>query len=401
MAIDAIIFDLDGTLVDTNRAHLDSWLYGLRENGYEFGEDRVVLEIGKGSDLLLPALVGATVANRIADDVGESVKEVFNRIAQKVQFPIFTDAEKLLRELRARGIKLALATSAASDDLDVIMKSAGVDLRKYFDHVVTKTEVESSKPEPDVVRAAAKGLGVSPAQCAMVGDTPYDVASAKKAGVVTLGVLSGGLSGASDERERLAGAGARAVFKDVSDIYSNLDKALEYASPSNIHFTESVQRKLMQQALAVAEEGLKNGEAPIGCILVDGNGETVARAYNEMLATENKTAHAEIMVFSKAAGKTSLDARDLTLVSTLEPCVMCLGASMESAVDTILFALPAPLDSGTARVTPPQSPENQMPRVVGGICAQESRRLFERWLDMKPPEPGASYARSLLSTNEA
>ncbi len=399
MALDAIIFDLDGTLVDTNNTHLDSWLHGLRENGFDFGKDRIAPEIGKGGDLLLPALVGESVSRRIGDAVRASVKKAFEKRAHETTFRIFDDAEKLLSELRARGFKLALATSAGSDDLDVIMSSARVDLRQYFDHVVTKTEVDSSKPEPDVILAAAGGLGVSPAQCAMIGDTPYDALAARKAGVVTLGVLSGGILDAGLARKKLIRAGARAVFANVQELYNNLGHALDRASPSRLHLSEEVQRKLMQQALGVAEDGMTNGEAPIGCVLVDGEGEIIARAYNEMKSTENKTAHAEIMAFSKAAGKTSLDANDLTLVCTLEPCVMCLGASMESAVDTVLFGLEAPADGGTSRVIPPESPESQMPRVLGGICADESRKLFERWLETDPDEPGASYAKSLLSRN--
>ena len=400
MALDAIIFDLDGTLVDTNSAHLDSWLYGLRENGFDFGRDRVEPEIGKGGDLLLPALVGESTTKRIGDDVRESVKRAFEKRANESTFRIFEDAEHLLEELRARGLKLALATSAGSDDLDVIMESARVDLRKYFDHVVTKTEVESSKPEPDVLLAAARGLGVSPAQCAMIGDTCYDAIAARKSGLVTLGVLSGGIVDAEIARTRLLRAGARAVFANVHELYKHLDDALHRASPSQLHLSEETQERLMLQALDVAEDGMKNGEAPIGCILVDGKGDIISRAYNEMQSTGNKTAHAGIMAFAKAAGKTPLGANDLTLVCTLEPCVMCLGASMESAVDTVLYALQAPTDGGTSRVTPPESPESQMPRLLGGVFAGESRKLFKRWLETNPEEPGASYARSLLEKDE-
>jgi hypothetical protein len=85
------------------------------------------------------------------------------------------------------------------------------------------------------------------------------------------------------------------------------------------------------------------------------------------------------------------------MVSTLEPCVMCTGAAMESAVDTIVYALAAPADNGTARVRPPESPESQMPRIVGGVLAAESRTLFERWLDMHRGEPQAAFVEQLLA----
>jgi tRNA(Arg) A34 adenosine deaminase TadA len=120
-----------------------------------------------------------------------------------------------------------------------------------------------------------------------------------------------------------------------------------------------------------------------------------------MNRTQNKTAHAEIVTFARVAGKVPLDARDLILASTLEPCVMCTGAAMEAAVDTIVYALRAPADSGTGRVRPPESPEAQMPRIVGEVLAAESRRLFERWLEANRGEPQAAYVEQLLGLVKA
>ncbi len=154
---------------------------------------------------------------------------------------------------------------------------------------------------------------------------------------------------------------------------------------------------LMREALAAAREGMGAGEAPIGCVLARGDGSIVARAFNEMNRTQSKIAHAEIVAFQRAAGKVPLDARDLILVSTLEPCVMCTGAAMEAAVETIVFGLRAPADSGTGRVTPPQSPESQMPRIIADVLADESRRLFEQWLAMNATSPQAAYVKQLLS----
>lgn len=104
----------------------------------------------------------------------------------------------------------------------------------------------------------------------------------------------------------------------------------------------------MREALTVAEAGMDAGEAPIGAVIARGDGSVVAAGYNRLNKTRNKTAHAEMVAFADAAGKVPLDARDLLLVSTLEPCVMCTGAAMEAAVDTIVYALKAPADSGTA-----------------------------------------------------
>ncbi len=155
----------------------------------------------------------------------------------------------------------------------------------------------------------------------------------------------------------------------------------------------------MREALAAAREGMAAGEAPIGCVLARGDGTIVVRAFNEMNRTQCKIAHAEIVAFHRAAGRVPIDARDLILVSTLEPCVMCTGAAMEAAVDTIVYGLRAPADSGTGRVTPPQSPESTMPRIVGDVLATESRKLFEQWLEQNADTPQAAYVKQLLALN--
>jgi tRNA(Arg) A34 adenosine deaminase TadA len=102
------------------------------------------------------------------------------------------------------------------------------------------------------------------------------------------------------------------------------------------------------------------------------------------------------VTLAKAAGKFDPGARDLILVSTLEPCVMCLGASWEAAVDTVIYGRRAPADGGTARVKPPLSPESQMPRIVGDVLAAESRALFEQWYAEHEGEPQAAYVGQLL-----
>ena len=398
MSLDALIFDLDGTLLDTNATHVDAWVHGLGEHGYRFSRERVGPEIGKGGDILLPTLLGESAAERDGEAVRKSVSSEFRRLAKERRFRIFDRAEELLRVLRSRGLRLALATSAAQDDLEMMMESAGTDLRERFDAVVTKSDVESSKPEPDVVLAAARKLALSPAQCAMVGDTPYDATAARRAGVVTLGVCTSGLADPDTLRQRLMSAGARRVWRDTAHLLDDLDEALRVASPSRVRLTCAQQESLMREALAVARDGMDHGEAPIGSVIVDGGGAIIARAYNEMQGSGNRTAHAEIVAFARAAGKTSIEADDLLLVSTLEPCVMCTGAAMIGGVDTILFGLRAPADNGSSRVTPPESPESRMPRIVGDILADESRALFEEWLRRGPGEPGERYGRQLLAS---
>jgi tRNA(adenine34) deaminase len=225
----------------------------------------------------------------------------------------------------------------------------------------------------------------------MVGDTLYDMEAAKHAGVIGLGVLTGYQSA-----QTLKEAGARAVWRDVGEMLSKLDEVLRIASPAPIRLTVQVLEGLMREALAVAREGLASGEAPIGCVLADGNGRVVARGFNRLNETKDRSAHAEMVTFREAAGRVPEDAKDLILVSTLEPCVMCTGASMEAAVDTIVYGLRAPADSGTGRVEPPQSPESQMPRIVGDVLAGESRKLFEEFMKVATNPKQRAFVGQLL-----
>jgi len=166
---------------------------------------------------------------------------------------------------------------------------------------------------------------------------------------------------------------------------------------------------LMREALAEAETGMAEGEAPIGCVIARGSGDTlrvIARGHNRVNGLGRKTAHAEIVTFENAGrvgGKPPalpLDADDVILVSTLEPCVMCLGAAMEAGVKLVLFGLEAPADNGTQRVKPPESPESTSPEIVGGILPAESRALFEKWLVGKEGTEQAKFVEQLLSLTD-
>jgi tRNA(adenine34) deaminase len=228
--------------------------------------------------------------------------------------------------------------------------------------------------------AADRPAHLSPAQCALITDAIDAVEAARATGLVCIAIAS--------DAEQCRAAGARAVYCNVAELMANLDEALQLASPGAAHLTTAMMESLMRRALAVARDGMDAGEAPIGCVLAHGDGRIIAAAHNEQNRTQNKTAHAEIVTFARAAGQTPLHARDLIMVCTLEPCVMCTGAAMEAAVDTILYALPAPADSGTRRVACPTSPESQMPRVIGRILERESRALFEEFLkrDLRPEQ---------------
>lgn len=392
MALDAVIFDVDGTLVDSNRAHVEAWVRAFARHGYKVFADRVEEEIGKGGDKLVPDVLGEEAERRDGEALRTAQKEEFLRIARARKLAAFPGVHELVAELRRRGLRVAVATSSGAEHLKGLAESSGLDIAHLGDELVTADDIEETKPAPDLVQAAVRKLGLSPAQCAMVGDTPYDAEAAKFAGVVCLGLLSGG-----NDLAKLKRAGAREVWRDVADLHANLDAALERASPGPTHHDAALLERLMREALAAAREGLAAGEVPIGAVLAAGDGRVLARSHNEMRKTGSRTAHAEIVAFGRAP-RTPHQARDLILVSTVEPCVMCTGAAMEAAVDLVVYAHPAPADAGTGRVLPPESPDNQMPRIVGGVLREESRALLEEWLRANGNADQRPYVEQVLAT---
>jgi HAD superfamily hydrolase (TIGR01509 family) len=395
MALAGVILDLDGTLVDTNALHVEAWRRALAQGDYTIAPDRIFEEIGKGGDFLVPALLGKQADKKDGDALRKAQPIEFGKLA-KDGIRVFPQARELLIELRNRKLRTVLATSSAEKQVKVIEQASGLPVSDLVDEVVVSEDASRSKPAPDLVWAAVEKLGMSPAQCVMVGDTIFDTESARRAGVVSLGLLCGGNSS-----EALLSAGARQTYADPADLLAQLDEAISSASPGSLHLTQEALETLMRSALLQAEAGLAAGEAPIGSVLARGDGTIIAAGFNEMNISKNPTSHAEMIAFAKAAKQGISGARDLLLVSTLEPCIMCTGAAMVTGVDTIIYGLRAPADSGTMRVAPARSPESQMPRIVGDVLAAHSRTLFERWLELHVDDVHSgsqtAYVKQLLA----
>jgi tRNA(Arg) A34 adenosine deaminase TadA len=165
---------------------------------------------------------------------------------------------------------------------------------------------------------------------------------------------------------------------------------VERGSPSR-----SAMRTWMDIALEHARRGMDAGEAPIGCVLVDADGAVIGSGCNTLRESGNPTLHAEMNAFAAAAGRIA-DASHLTLVSTLEPCVMCLGAAMQAGVHVIVYGLQAPADAGTRRVTPPASPGATNPTIVGGIASDECRTLFLHWMKRHSGDASRDEQRAFI-----
>ena len=160
---------------------------------------------------------------------------------------------------------------------------------------------------------------------------------------------------------------------------------------------------LMREALAEARLGLGEGECPVGCVVARMEGSSpriVARGHNRVEALARKTAHAEMIAFESATEALPFGAADVVVVSTLEPCVMCLGACFEVGVALVVFGLRAPADSGTERVKAPSSPETRTPTLLGHVLAAESRSLFVEFVRRWAGSKDVAYAEQLLALTE-
>jgi phosphoglycolate phosphatase-like HAD superfamily hydrolase len=218
---DAVIFDLDGTLVDTNDAHVQAWQEAFRDLGHDVPRGRIDQEIGKGGDQLVPSILGHEGEARDGKALRTAHEARFLTIAANSAFRIFLGTNALLSELRQRGIDTAIATSSQQNHLDAIIASCGLDITRLVSAVITGSVAAKSKPAPDLVQAALVELGSDPLSTVMVGDTPYDGEASARAGVAFLGMLCGGRPA-----EILVKAGARALYANPAELLLHIDDAL-------------------------------------------------------------------------------------------------------------------------------------------------------------------------------
>ena len=214
----AVLFDIDGTLVDTNYLHVDAWSRAFAEAGHPVPEWRIHRSIGMDSAKLLESLLGDD-AERLEDEVKDRHREHYARDRERMRR--LDGARELLRELAHRGFQVVLATSAPPEEFAMI--TAVLDADPDVTTVTTSEDVEQAKPAPDVVQVALERAGVDAADAVMVGDAVWDVESAKTAGVRCIGVLSGGFGDGE-----LRSAGAVAVYDDVAHLLRAIDASPLY-----------------------------------------------------------------------------------------------------------------------------------------------------------------------------
>jgi HAD superfamily hydrolase (TIGR01509 family) len=205
----AVLFDIDGTLVDTNWFHTVSWWRAFRDIGEDVSMSRIHPLIGMGSDQLVERLIGHDSPE--ASEAHSKHYEPF-----KDEITAFPKAADLLKEVANRGALVVLATSSDEKDVERLQEAVGAG--DAVDHVVSKGDVEASKPAPDIFGAALEQMDLDPDRTLVVGDTVWDVAAAKKLGLDTVAVLTGGAT-----REQLTDEGAVAVYEDAAELLDKLD----------------------------------------------------------------------------------------------------------------------------------------------------------------------------------
>jgi HAD superfamily hydrolase (TIGR01549 family) len=208
----AAILDIDGTLVDTNYHHALAWYRAFLQSGKVLPVWRIHRHIGMGGDQLVAALAGDEFDAEHGDDVRAAEKVLYMAAIDEVR--PFADARALLEHLKAQGHPVVLASSAKPEEVEHYLDL--LDARDLADDWTHAGDVERTKPEPDLVAAAVEKAGGGDA--VMVGDSTWDCEAAKRAGLPTVAVLTGGFSEAE-----LREAGASSVFASLSDLLAHLD----------------------------------------------------------------------------------------------------------------------------------------------------------------------------------
>ncbi len=209
----AAILDIDGTLVDTNYHHAIAWYRAFRRHEITLPVWRIHRHIGMGGDQLVAAVAGDEVESSLGNEIREAEKDLYMALIEEVE-PL-AGARGLLEDLDARGHSIVLASSAKQDEVDRYLDL--LDARELADGWTTSADVEATKPAPDLVATAIEKAGGGGA--VMVGDSTFDCEAAKRAGIETLAVLTGGFS-----EQELLDAGALAAFESIEALRRALDE---------------------------------------------------------------------------------------------------------------------------------------------------------------------------------
>lgn len=213
--IHGVILDVDGTLVDSNDVHAQSWVEAMAEYGYHVAFEKVRPLIGMGSDKVLPETLHLSKDSEQGKAISQKREEIFKaRYLPHLQ--AFPGAKELIEQMRKRGLKVAIASSAKPDELQAMLRLVGAaDLIK---DKTTSQDVQRSKPDPDVMTVTLERTGLPANEALMIGDTAYDIEAAQKVRVGTIAFRCGGWS----DRDL---AGAIAIYDGPADLLAHYDSS--------------------------------------------------------------------------------------------------------------------------------------------------------------------------------
>ncbi len=209
----AVLFDVDGTLVDSNYLHVHAWYRAFNDVGLDVESWRIHRSIGMDGSMLL-----ASLAEGADDDARSRLKDLHSRYYRETA-PLLRrlpGVRELLEAVDKLGLQIVLATSAPDDELSILREVLASD--DLVSAVTSSKDVDTAKPQPDIVQVALERADVDAAHAVFVGDAVWDVEACERAGVATIAVLSGGVS-----RGELETAGAQAVFDNPRDLCDHLD----------------------------------------------------------------------------------------------------------------------------------------------------------------------------------
>ncbi len=209
----AVLFDIDGTLVDSNYLHVHAWYRAFQEVGVRVEAWRIHRSIGMDGTTLVSSLAGDT-----DDDTRSRAKDLHSHYYKETA-PLLKPlpgAQELLQRVEELGLQIVLATSAPEDELEILREVLARD--SLVSAMTSSKDVDTAKPQPDIIEVALDRAGVGADRAVFIGDTVWDVEACERAGVPTIAVLSGGVS-----RGELETAGAQAVFDDTRELCEHLE----------------------------------------------------------------------------------------------------------------------------------------------------------------------------------
>lgn len=216
--LEAVLLDIDGTLVDSNDMHTDCWVEAFAHFGKSIEREVIRMQIGKGGDLLVPDTLNAREMRELGDELREYRGELWKRDYMDRVRP-FAGAVEAIRDLHGRGIKLAFASSSNADEVEYYVELLGVG--DLLEGTTSKKDAEFSKPSPEIFEAALERVKGDPARALVVGDTPYDILAAHRCKLAVAAVLCGGFP-----RDTLTKA--EFLFEDLASLVKELDRVDDY-----------------------------------------------------------------------------------------------------------------------------------------------------------------------------